>query len=300
MSHAGFFAQPLTDEAPTTLKNDLAKEIGFMRNKYGSYGFAVPTFATGVFALLVTVTGHTAPFTLQNFFVFDCGTRSSPEVACAGATNTHIEWRDGLTPVSELDIVSPSNVPVPGVTPGSAPVRIGAIDHKNFVIPSAFKYSITLNDSFVILDEGSGDTVVLRLPPPPPDNGTTPLPISFTESLNKKPCPAPNPVGTTCDDFFSVTFPPGFFDSIPFSDVAGNDYFLRFALQPGDGVAFDPATRTVFTGENQESMLFITAQITTVPQPPNGNPEPQSLLLFGIGLIGIGYSAQRFTRAKKK
>jgi PEP-CTERM motif len=260
---------------------------------------AATAFVSGVCALLITATGHAAPFTLQNDLVFNCASKSSPEVLCAGGTNTHIEWRDGLTPVSELDIVSPANAPVAGVTPGDTPMRIAAIEHRNFVIPSAFAYSITLNDSFVVLDEGGGNTVVLRLPPPPPADGTTPLPIRFTESLNREPCPKPNPVGTTCDDFFSVTFPPGFFDAIPFSDAAGNDYFLRFDLQPGDGVSFDRATRTVFTGENQQSMLFITAQITTVPQPPNENPEPQSLLLFGLGLIGVGYSLRYFARAKK-
>lgn len=158
------------------------------------------------------------------------------------------------------------------------------LTHDNIVIAGAFAFSINIVDSITLTDL-AGPGVVFG-----PDVGVTP--IRFTETLNAAPCPAPNPVGTRCDDFFHFTF--GGLEAETITALDGSKWKLEFGLAAGEGVIvlpdpLDPENLSkgiVYTGELRSSDLFITARITRVS-------EPGSLALIALSLMGAGTVARR-------
>lgn len=229
-----------------------------------------------------------SPFTITSGEIqgFDCSSISAaddPGLSCIGSDPNHIEWVDGLNPVSSLDLVFLT--PVAGV--GAVPVDVSELIHTNIFIPTTFDYSINILDNFTITDE-DGNIIVLG-----PVAGS--INITFTETSNTAPCIGPNPLGTTCDDVFTFAGA-GFGVPIPFQDADGDDFQLIFGLR-----VLDAATTrligddTVFTAEplpgdadGLQSKLRVTAQILPVPV-----PEPEILLLMGLGLLGLGLMRRR-------
>ena len=234
-------------------------------------------------SLVLPMAASAAPFTLDNIEPkgFDCASASPPSappggLSCLPATPDHIEWVEGLTPVSSLDLLSLTTIN--GINAGDPAVRINKLTHTNLLIPRAFNYSIDIVNTLQVTDENGGAIVLT-------DTGS--INIAFTETPNTgPPCTNPNPAATICDDFFD--FDAGGLAPVLFSS-GGKNYQLIFGLETGNGAFFDGIRNNrTYTAEAQTSELFVTARIVSVDV-----PEPMTLALLGLGLLGIGFTARQ-------
>ena len=230
-------------------------------------------------SLVLPMAASAAPFTLDNIEPkgFDCASANPPSapfggLSCLPATPDHIEWVEGLTPVSSLDLLSLTTIN--GINAGDAAVRINKLTHTNVIIPTAFNYSIDIVNTIQVTDENGG-AIVLTDP--------SAINIAFTETPNTEPCVNPNPAATICDDFFD--FDAGGLAPLAFT-AGGLNYLLIFGLEAGDGTIVDG--NRVYTAEGQISELFVTARIVSVDI-----PEPMTLALLGLGLLGIGFTTRQ-------
>jgi len=147
--------------------------------------------------------------------------------------------------------------------------------YNNIIIPSAANWGPQdIWGRFIITDSDGAAAVVLDS-----DDAIT---ISFVETPNATPCPSPNPNGSTCDDYF--TFTAVGLDSLPFIANDGTNWMVDFrlanlvnAVQVGD---------TVYTAESISSNMDVQAMIRQVP-------EPATLALLGLGLLGLGFAKRR-------
>lgn len=229
-------------------------------------------------SLVLPMAASAAPFTLNNIepkgFVCDSASPAAGfgSLTCpAGTTPDHIEWVQGSSPVSSLDLLSLTTLS--GIAAGGPAVKFNKLTHNNIVIPSAFTYAIDIVNTLQVKDENGGAIVL---------TDTNAIRIAFTETSNTEPCLDPAPVGSICPDFFD--FNADGLASIKFLDSLGNHFLLIFGLEAGVGTAV--VGNRVYTREEGVSELFVTARIIQVP-------EPMTLALLGLGLLGIGFTTRQ-------
>jgi len=159
-------------------------------------------------------------------------------------------------------------------------VSISTVYHQNRVINAVNMTSVDVY-SELFFDQGNTDI-------PTPGNSIL---VKFTETPNAaNPCDNPPPGGSmsNCDDYFSFNVT-GF---APLYFVYGtHQYEVQFGLGnfvdsftdfPGD----INGNVTVWTKENVTSSMDVLMQIREVP-------EPASLILLGLGLLGLGFTKSR-------
>ena len=232
-------------------------------------------------SLVLPMAASAAPFTLDNIEPkgFVCASASPAagpgSLSCLPDTPNHIEWVEGTSPRSSLDLLSLTTIS--GINAGDPAVRINKLTHNNVIIPRAFNYSIDIVNTLQVTDE-NGLAIVLT--------DSNAINIAFTETVNTEPCVNPNPATTICDDFFD--FDAGGLAPVLFSS-GGINYQLIFGLETGNGAFFDGIRNNrIYTAEAQSSELFVTARIVAVDV-----PEPMTLALLGLGLLGIGFTARQ-------
>lgn len=159
-------------------------------------------------------------------------------------------------------------------------VGISTVYHQNRTIGSqAFTLSTAVIRSTLVFDhDPEGDI----------HSDINSVGVSFTETLNSGVCPLGDPNNSDCDDIFRFNL--GTFAPLTFA-FGGHFYQVEFGLSNFVSSVTDfpncPGfTCTVWTAENVTSSFDVIARIRQVP-------EPATLLLVSLALIGVGFSVRR-------
>ena len=146
-------------------------------------------------------------------------------------------------------------------------------------------YNRGIDANSVYLTGARVDSILRFTDADPPFADANPIPVGFDETLNVTPCGPDQISSTPCDDIF--LFDPTGFAPVQFTS-SGITYEITFGIRSDDPdvLLIDLLTGKVITREGDLNDLFITMSLRRVP-------APQSLVLLGLGLLGIGLADWR-------